>query len=97
MPANNFWSINTYNATERSMIVNEDFNWGANSYHEALVYNDDGSVTLTFGSQSNDGNKNHIQTNEGEGFFIWFRTYSPSAHWYDNSWVLPNVEKTKCN
>jgi hypothetical protein len=97
MPAQNFWSVIAYNATERSMIVNKDFNWGANSYHEALNYNADGSVTLTFGPQSNKGSKNHIQTNQDEGFFLWFRSYSPAKSWYDNSWVLPNIEMVNCS
>lgn len=96
MPAQNFWSVIAYDAVERSMVVNNDENWGANSFHKALKYNEDGAVTLTFGPQSSQGVKNHIQTNEGDGYFLWFRSYSPSASWYDNSWVLPNVEQVGC-
>ncbi|MGF1695676.1 DUF1214 domain-containing protein [Vibrio lamellibrachiae] len=96
VPQANFWSVIAYDAVERSMVVNQDNHWGVNSYNEEVTVNSDGSVTMTFGPESGSGDANHIQTNENEGFFLWFRTYSPTSSWYDNSWVLPNVEKVNC-
>jgi hypothetical protein len=96
VPYNNFWSIVTYNATERSMIQNKHFHWGVNSFMDDLAENLDGSYTIRWG-QNVDNVTNAIQTNEGEGFFPFFRIYGPDEAWYNNSWVLPNIEKVACN
>ncbi|MCK6262508.1 DUF1214 domain-containing protein [Vibrio sp. ZSDE26] len=95
VPYSNFWSLVTYNATERSMIQNEQFQWGVNSYMEDLVQNQDGSYTLHWGMNAGT-DTNSIQTNDNEGFFPYFRIYGPTDAWYDKSWVLPNIEKVAC-
>ncbi|CAH6881222.1 conserved exported hypothetical protein [Vibrio chagasii] len=96
VPYANFWSLVTYEAQERSMIRNSHHKWAVNSYMDGLEPNTDGSYTITWGP--NVANEvNTIQTNEGEGFFSYFRIYGPKAAWYDNTWVLPNIEKINCN
>lgn len=97
VPAANFWSLIAYNAVYRSMIRNDDFQWGVNSYAEGLTKNENGSVTIHFAPAQPEGvsGKNWIQTNQGEAYFMWFRSYSPTKTWYDNSWELPNIEKMK--
>ncbi|QWG09161.1 DUF1214 domain-containing protein [Flammeovirga kamogawensis] len=56
--------------------------------------NKDGSITLHFSPKKPKGvaKENWIQTNENEGFFIWFRTYSPTEAWYDKSWQMEDVK-----
>lgn len=92
-PAEDFWSIIVYNAEYRSMVQNESFRWGVNSYAEDLVVEADGSAVLHFAPTQPDGvaPRNWIETNPGEGFMVWFRTYGPSETWQDDSWVLPDV------
>jgi len=36
---------------------------------------------------------NWVKTNEGDGFFVFFRFYSPTEAYYDKSWQLPMVER----
>lgn len=93
VPAENFWSIIAYDTETRSMVQNDDFQWGVNSYADDLELNKDGSVTLHFAPKKPEGinGRNWIQTIPGDGFFLWFRTYSPTETWYDNTWVLPNM------
>lgn len=94
-PAKDFWSIILYNATDRSMLRNDTFRWGVNSYAEDIVTEADGAVTLHFAPNQPEGVSaaNWIETNPGEGFFVWFRAYGPTDPWYDGSWVLPDVQK----
>ena len=96
-PAKDFWSIILYDAEKRSMVQNEAFQWGVNSYAKDLQEQDDGSVVLHFSPKQPDGvaKRNWIQTNPGEGYFIWFRTYGPTDAWYDGSWILPDVEQVR--
>ncbi|MCJ2377460.1 DUF1214 domain-containing protein [Vibrio sp. ZSDZ34] len=96
VPYSNFWSLVTYNAPERSMIQNDHFTWGINSYQEGLEQNTDGSYSIYWGPNV-DNNENSIQTNFNEGFFPYFRIYGPTDTWYDNSWVIPNIERVECS
>lgn len=92
-PAADFWSVIAYDATNRSMVQNQEFRWGVNSYVTDLGVEADGSVRLHFGPGAPVGvaARNWIQTNPGQGFFVWFRIYGPTDAWYDDSWVLPDI------
>ncbi len=47
-----------------------------------------------FGPEAPEGFENNwVKTNEGDGFFVFFRFYSPTEAYYDKSWQLPMVEK----
>ena len=94
-PADDFWSIILYDAEYRSMLKNESFRWGVNSYAEDLEFEDDGSAVLHFAPEQPDGvaMRNWVETNPGEGYMIWFRTYGPTDAWYDDSWILPDISK----
>ena len=96
-PAKDFWSIILYDAEKRSMVRNEAFQWGVNSYAKDLQEQDDGSVVLHLSPKQPDGvaKRNWIQTNPGQGYFIWFRTYGPTDAWHDGSWILPDVEQAR--
>ncbi|MGV0737581.1 DUF1214 domain-containing protein [Mycobacterium syngnathidarum] len=93
-PAKDFWSVIAYDATNRSMVQNDEFRWGVNSYAGDLGVEQDGSVRLHFCPTQPDGTnrRNWIQTNVGQGYFVWFRTYGPTDAWYDDSWILPDIK-----
>jgi hypothetical protein len=76
------------------MIQNDTFRWGVNSHAEDLHLEDDGSAILHFAAEQPGGvaDRNWIETNPEESYFVWFRTYGPTNSWYDGTWVLPNIQ-----
>ena len=96
-PAKDFWSIILYDAHNRSMIQNKQFRWGVNSYAKGLKQEEDGSVVMHFASSQPKGveDLNWVQTNPGQGYFVWFRSYGPTDAWIDGSWVLPDIERVE--
>jgi len=98
VPAENFWSVVAYDAETRSLIVNDHRPRPAfgSQYTEFYTQNEDGSYDVYFGSEAPEGYENHlIKTNEGDGFFVIFRFYSPTEAYYDKSWQLPDFELVK--
>ncbi len=96
IPAENFWSIVVYDAETRSMIKNDvqPLPGICSLVVDTLIQNDDGSYDVYFGQEAPEGYENHlINTNEGDGFFLMFRFYSPTAEYYEKDWQLPMVEK----
>jgi hypothetical protein len=92
-PAKDFWSITVYDTKTRSMIQNAG-NRSALTSRDALKVNDDGSVDLWFGPAAPKGFEvNWVDTRPSKGFFLWFRSYSPTAAFFDKSWSLPDVEQ----
>jgi hypothetical protein len=95
VPALNFWSVVLYDNDTRCMIDNAAGKAEINSRMD-VVYNDDGSATLTFSpTEPASGEANWIQTNPDEGFFIYFRWYAPRQAFFDRSWVLGNITEVK--
>jgi hypothetical protein len=37
---------------------------------------------------------NWVQSNPGEGWFVYFRFHGPTEPFFDKSWALPDFEKT---
>ena len=98
VPAENFWSVVVYDAETRSQIKNNSQKWpGIKSLDsDKLIQNEDGSYDVYFGPESpEDYENNWVQTNEGDGFFVIFRFYSPTEAYYDKSWQLPMIEKIR--
>jgi len=96
VPALNFWSIVVYDAETRSMINNgvQPLPAIRSLDSDKLIQNDDGSYDVYFGPEAPEGYENNwVKTNEGDGFFVFFRFYSPTEAYYDKSWQLPMVEK----
>jgi len=96
VPVERFWSAVIYDAETRSLIQNDlQPRPGITSVNVGnLTQNDDGSYDLYFGPESPvEGYENNwIKTNEGKGFFVVFRFYSPTEAYFDKSWQLPNIE-----
>jgi hypothetical protein len=96
VPAENFWSIVVYDAETRSMIKNDvqPLPGIRSLVSDTLIKNEDGSYDVYFGPEAPEGYENNwVKTNEGDGFFIYMRFYSPTEAYYDKSWQLPMVEK----
>jgi hypothetical protein len=96
VPALNFWSIVVYDAETRSMIKNDVQPLPAirSLDSDKLIQNEDGSYDVYFGPEAPTGYENNwVKTNEGDGFFVFMRFYSPTEAYYDKSWQLPMVEK----
>jgi hypothetical protein len=94
VPAKQFWSVVAYDAESRSMLQVEPPITGRDSYQQTLERNDDGSVDLYFGPTTPDEHAdNWIPTRPDVGFFLYFRWYGPTEHYYDESWALPDLER----
>lgn len=96
VPAENFWSLVVYDAETRSMIKNDVQSLPAirSLDSDKLIQNEDGSYDVYFGPEAPEGYENNwVKTNEGDGFFVFFRFYSPTEAYYDKSWQLPMIEK----
>jgi len=60
--------------------------------------NSDGSFDLYFGPEAPKGKEsNWVQTNPDSAWFPYFRLYSPEQAFLDQTWVLPDIEKTEGN
>jgi hypothetical protein len=58
--------------------------------------NSDGSVDLYFGPKAPKGKEsNWVQTVPTKAWFPYFRLYSPTQAFLDQTWVLPDIEKAK--
>ncbi len=98
VPAENFWSLVVYDAETRSMIKNDVQPLPAirSLDSDKLIQNEDGSYDVYFGPEAPEGYENNwVKTNEDDGFFVFFRFYSPTEAYYDKSWQLPMVELVK--
>jgi len=91
VPAEQFWSIIAYRAETRTFVINQGMKPGITS-REEIVYNADGSVTITF-SNSCESIDNCIETVKGEDFFVYFRAYAPKEAFFDKSWQLNEIKK----
>jgi len=95
VPAENFWSLLVYDAETRSMIKNDVQPLpGIRSLDsDILLQNSDGSYDVYFGPEAPEGYENNwVKTNEGDGFFVFFRFYSPTEVYYEKNWQLPMIE-----
>lgn len=95
-PAKDFWSFVVYDPQTRSMLQMKDMPYPSknNKRNKDMVVNSDGSVDLFFGPQPPSGQKaNWVQTVPGKGWFGIFRLYGPLKPWFDQTWVLPGIQK----
>ena len=95
-PAALFWSITVYDIANRLIIQNDTRRSDLSSRSEALVTNSDGSVDLYFGPEAPKGKENNwIQTNKGQSFFVYLRLYGPEQAYFDQTFPMNKIEKTK--
>lgn len=94
-PAVNFWSLTVYDAATRCMIDNPQRNADLSSRKD-LMMNADNSVDLYFGPSAPAGKeKNWVQTLPGKHWFAYMRFYGPTVAYFDKSWKMDDIVKTK--
>lgn len=94
-PAVNFWSITVYDAATRCLIDNPQRNADLSSRKD-LIQNADSSYDLYFGPIAPAGKeKNWVQTLPGKHWFVYLRLYGPTEAYFDKSWVMGDLIKTK--
>jgi hypothetical protein len=90
-----FWSMTIYDISTRAIIQNTQKKADLSS-KQKLQMNSDGSVDLYFGPKAPKGKEsNWVQTKPDEAWFPYFRLYSPTQAFLDQTWVLPDIEKGK--
>src|SRR5262245_24363997 len=95
VPIKNFWSVVVYDALSRSELQNSQKLPSVSMYSDPSK-NADGSIDIYFGPRMPPGQeKNWIETLPDRGWFPIFRFYSPTEAYFDKSWKLPDIEKTK--
>ena len=99
VPAEKFWSITVYEFETGGTFFDDVPTVGISSKKEDIVYNEDGSVTLTFGAGLPEGapGANHVPTAGAGTWFTLFRWYGPKPELFpqagENRWALPNIER----
>lgn len=94
VPAGRFWSVTIYDSATRSILDNKNGVASIDSYGN-FERSKDGSVDIIFSPNKPKGmEKNWIQTNPGQGYFLYFRIYSPEKEYY-SSFIMDDVEHIK--
>lgn len=82
-----------YDVSTRAIIQNNVKKADLSS-RQKLQMNSDGSVDLYFGPKAPSGKEaNWVQTMPNKDWFPYFRLYSPTQPFLDQSWVLPDIQK----
>ncbi|HVU26652.1 MAG TPA: DUF1254 domain-containing protein [Verrucomicrobiae bacterium] len=94
-PVAQFWSFTVYDNESRCLV--DTGSYPDRSSRDDIVKNADGSVDLYFGPQPPVGkpSQNWIKTLPHKGWFTYFRLYAPTEHYFDKTWVLPDIEEVK--
>ena len=88
VPVRAFWSVIVYDAD--GFIPANDL--GVYSYNDVTATpNDDGSITIHFGGDSNQ--INHLPITDGWNYAI--RMYEPEAAILDGTWTFPTIEPSE--
>jgi hypothetical protein len=96
-PAKTFWSMSIYDVSTRTLILNGENKGDLSSVQKPkLQMNKDGSADLYIGPKAPKGKEsNWVKTVAGKAWFPYFRLYSPTQPFLDQTWVLPDFEKAK--
>ena len=99
VPAKQFWSITVYEFETGGTFFDDVPKVALSSKNEDLVYNQDGSVTITVGSDLPQGRPaaNYVPTAGNGHWFALFRWYGPLPELMPNSgdkrWVMGDFTK----
>mgnify|MGYP001825501624 FL=1 len=96
VPAKLFWSVTVYDSETRT-IIDTDLGRGAvRTMYENPQPNEEGSFDIYFGPKAPEGKENHwVKTIPGKGWFTFLRIYGPQEPIFDDTWVLPDIERTE--
>jgi hypothetical protein len=86
-------SITLYDVSTRAIITNKIRKASVNSRMK-LQANKDGSVDLYFGPKAPKGKEPYwMETTAGKAWFPYFRLYSQTQAFLDQSWISPDIQK----
>jgi len=92
-PVKGFWSLTLYNE-HHFFTPNELNRYSLGTKNKALIYNEDGSLTLYAGAVPPD---NGMEANwlpaPGEVFSLYIRCYWGKEAILDGSWIPPVIER----
>jgi hypothetical protein len=92
-PAAVFWSVSVYDVKMRTLIKT-DLKKPTVGSIQGFDENSDGSISIYIGPDAPEGKeRNWIKTIPEQGWFPYFRFYSPTEPFFDGTWVLPDIEK----
>jgi hypothetical protein len=92
VPVKSFWSVTAYDNNTRCFIENKEEIADCSSQMD-LRKNGDGSADIYFAPKAPAGfEKNWIPTAPGKGWFAYFRLYGPTEGYFNQSWLLPDIE-----
>lgn len=95
VPVKEFWSVTVYDNMTRSMIDTDTQKPSLSSKNSDIVKNSDGSINIYFGPTAPKGKEaNWIKTIPNKGWFTYFRWYSPTEAFFDQTWKLKDIEKS---
>jgi len=96
VPAQDFWSVVTYDPQTRSELQTSQPFPSKNNKRDTLVTNADGSIDVYFGPEAPAGKQaNWMQTVPGRGWFTIFRLYGPLDAWFDKTWKPGEIEELR--
>ena len=96
VPDKLFWSLTLYDAGNRAEMVAGQPSAALRSLVELTPerIGDGDQVDLFVGpEQPEDTDGRWLQTNPGNGWFVYFRIYGPEPPAFDGSWQLPDFDK----
>lgn len=96
IPAKDFWSLIAYDPQTRSELQTGQPlpSRSSENDRDELIYNDDGSIDLTFGPEPpTEHRENWIQTVPSKSCYAILRLYGPLTPWFDKTWVPNDIEQ----
>ncbi|MNZ43746.1 hypothetical protein D3C78_613560 [compost metagenome] len=94
-PVLDYWSVTAYDA-ENFHFVDTEQKRPALSSLQDLKRNADGSVDVYFSPNEPEGMaSNWIRTEQGKGFLLLFRLFSPTRELYEGKWQLGDLTKVE--
>lgn len=96
VPAKEFWSVVAYDPQTRSELQTGQPlpSRSSQNNRDELIYNDDGSIDLTFGPEPpSERRGNWIQTVPSKSWYAILRLYGPLEPWFDKTWRPHDIER----
>ncbi|ABG33218.1 DUF1254 domain-containing protein [Roseobacter denitrificans] len=91
-----FWSLSMYDAGTGAFVANPIDRYSIGTYTPGLVYDDDGSLTITIQNAAPEGDgatSNWLPAPEG-GFYMNLRLYGPDDGLATGTWAPPAVARS---
>ena len=94
VPVDLYWSVTAYDRQTHGLIKNMTRASRASNVAD-VQKNSDGSIDIYFGPKAPVGKEaNWVPTDPKRDFELLFRVYGPKKEFFDQVWVLPDVEQT---